>query len=553
MLKAIAYPNFDTINPIMPSYNLAKWTQAMRDVYIKTHLGASKQDAVLMITKSWDKVEAKHFMDWMKYYESGDHLKYKKAQYKYYVNDDINFFVPNPQNVPSPLKAINDVPKEIEQAKTFVPENKEEKREIVEDIRKKILGRLNSAEKILSTQQGHIFAGKDFERLLIAIYELKKQIQTMNKVSLSTQTYVDLIIRQANILKRNGFENASSFMVKFAQNTPGDFNVNLGEIPSGGSQPNAGGSLGNNTPLNLTEKPLNKEDGDGSGKAINEFMENLEGAGFTDFDKNDVSNSDDDVVIDEDVFLDQDVSPSGKDDLVVEAQEMPANKENVLPKPKLPNENKIAPEVNTGLSKDIENKDLGADGIKPNQESNTIGNHVDGLIDSAFGDISINDIISKLEQVLDIFRNREITKQLVICDLMLNRLNLSSMFPNLGETIHKNYEVGAYSLSRLEDILSKLKGASDVKNQIDLVQPDRPVSPGIEQVKKNLEQSSNAEKERKKMRQQMQDQKVMENVNKPELEVEAPAEEIGAEPVQLKQPSTKTLPPPKPAPIAPTI
>lgn len=572
MIKAIAYPNYDEITPMQPSYDLNKWTKAMRDVYVKTHLGTNRVDAISDITKSWDKVEARHFVDWMKFYESGDHLKYKKAQYKYYVNDDINFFVPNPQsNVPSPLKALNDNPlKVLEDANrpVVVPENKEEKREIIEDVRKKILGRLNSAEKILSTQQGHIFAGKDFERLLISIYELKKQIQTMNKISLSAQTCVDLIVRQANILRRSGFADASSFMVKLAQNTPGDFSMQLGEVPAGGSQPDGSGSLGNNNPSNLTQPLPIKDAPVGGDKAISEFMENLEGSGFTDFDKSDVSDSDDkkenkdEVVIDDDVFLDQDISPND-DSLVVEAQALPESDQGIskteVVKPTLKSDLKknikALDQKDPAIIEPTKSKGLSVDSLKPtDNKPNDIGDHVDSLIDNAFGDITVPDIIAKLEQVLDIFRNREITKQLVICDLMLNRLNLSSMFPNLGETIHKNYEVTAYSLSRLEDVISKLKGASDIKDAVNLVQPDRQVSPEAEQVRKNLQQSTDAEKDRKRMRQQMQDQKMLEQVNKPELEVESPGEELASEPVEVKSaPTPKPLPAQKPAPIAPAI
>src|SRR5258708_9641009 len=154
--------------------------------------------------------------------------------------------------------------------------SKEDKRKIIEDQRRKILGRLNSAEKLLSSHQGQVFAGPDFERLLIAIYELKKQIQTVNKISLSTQTVIDLIVRQANILKMQGFNNASGFLAKLAQNTPGDFSMNLGEVPAGGSQPQGGGSLGNITP-DLLQTPGGPESKEiTSDRAVATFIANFE-------------------------------------------------------------------------------------------------------------------------------------------------------------------------------------------------------------------------------------------------------------------------------------
>ncbi len=54
---------------------------------------------------------------------------------------------------------------------------------------KEIIGRLNSAEKLLSSHQGQMFAGSEFERLLSSIYELKKQVaeleayRRLNKVA----------------------------------------------------------------------------------------------------------------------------------------------------------------------------------------------------------------------------------------------------------------------------------------------------------------------------------------------------------------------------------
>ena len=178
-----AFPNFSDSQPIQPVYNLNRWMVAMKDIYIRTHLGASKSEAVDMITADWKPMEKTDFLNWMKYYESGDHKKYKKAQNAYYVNEDTNYFLPNPKMVPpSPIRTINEnissAPQEAANA-AAKQKSEEEKRQAVEDLRRKILGRLNSAEKLLSSQQGHMFAGADFERLLSAIFELKKQIQIL--------------------------------------------------------------------------------------------------------------------------------------------------------------------------------------------------------------------------------------------------------------------------------------------------------------------------------------------------------------------------------------
>src|SRR5258708_12964151 len=74
-------------------YGNKKWLGAMKGIYVKLNLGTSKNAATDQITKEWDPVEKREFLNWLKYYESGDYIKYKKAQHSYYVNDDINYFL----------------------------------------------------------------------------------------------------------------------------------------------------------------------------------------------------------------------------------------------------------------------------------------------------------------------------------------------------------------------------------------------------------------------------------------------------------------------------
>src|SRR5258708_10613148 len=178
-----AYPNYSDYMAAQQIYDINKWLAAMKGIYVKLNLGTSKNAATDQITKEWDPVEKREFLNCLKYYESGDYIKYKKAQHSYYVNDDINYFLPNPKApIPSPIRSMNDqvssIPQEAAEIATQRQNelSKEDKRKIIEDKRRKILGRLNSAEKLLSSHQGQVFAGPAFERLLIAIYELKKQI-----------------------------------------------------------------------------------------------------------------------------------------------------------------------------------------------------------------------------------------------------------------------------------------------------------------------------------------------------------------------------------------
>lgn len=555
-----AFPNFSDSIPTQQVYNLSHWMESMKDIYVRMHLGASKNDAVDSITTDWKPMEKIDFLNWMKYYESGDHKKYKQAQNaSYYVNEDTNYFIPNPKPVvPSPLRTINEqISNTAQQAANDAAkkQSEEEKRKLIEDHRRKILGRLNSAEKLLSSQQGHMFAGADFERLLTAIFELKKQIQIVNKVSTaSLQTIVDLIVRQANILQKEGFVEASNVMTKFAQQAPGDMSINLGDTPAGGSQPQGGGSLGNNTPdvmQPLPDAPESKDITENS--AIGKFIDNLEDSGITDTpdeekteDKAQVDDINE-IEIDNDVLLDQEIVPNGKDDLVVEAQAAPdadAAPAVLAPKPADLEVENVPKDVAPGITQE---------NVKQPPSVESAKTDFDAILDSAFSNLTVQDVINKLEQVNNIFRTREIPRQLAVCDLMLSRLGLAQYFPQLGESINKSLDSGQYALVRIDEILSKLRGSVKTPG-LDLEGNGQKTPPGAEAVKTNLEQIDQKEKQRKEVKKQIQDQTDMEKATKPEGVVENPQGELAAQPIEVESPapSPAAPAPPRPAP-APTV
>src|SRR5271166_717720 len=151
----VAYPNYSDIIP-QPSYNLSKWMDALKGIYVKSHLGTQRSQAIEQTIGEWSPTERTDFMNWMKYYESGDQLKYKTAQqHTYYVDDNIpNYFIPNPKApIPSPLKAINEQVNAAIGPELPKVDPQEEKRRVVELQRSKILARLNAAEKLLSSHQ----------------------------------------------------------------------------------------------------------------------------------------------------------------------------------------------------------------------------------------------------------------------------------------------------------------------------------------------------------------------------------------------------------------
>lgn len=187
-----AYPNFapDSLYT-KPVYSLNHWLEAMRELYTKIHFGNSYKEAFGSITDNWDPVERRDFEAWLEYYQSGNQNRYKKANF--YVNDNIpGYFVPNsPNQVPSPIPDLSE-PVAAAQQDLREKLDKEQKRKLIEDQRKRIIGRLNAAIKHLTAYEGHLLAGSEFSSLLTSMYELLKQIQTVNKISLSNQLHYDL-------------------------------------------------------------------------------------------------------------------------------------------------------------------------------------------------------------------------------------------------------------------------------------------------------------------------------------------------------------------------
>lgn len=508
-----AYPNFSAegLNA-KPSYNLSKWIMAMREIYANLHVGKTFKDAFAIITHNWDIVEKKDFSVWLEYYQGNNHHKYTKVA-NFYVNDIPGYLLPNPKNVPSPIvpAQLND-PTDIVKNDFQEKLEQKEKRLKIENQRKKIIGRLHAAIKHLTSYEGQMLTGDEYDRLLTSMYELLRQFQTVNKVSLSNQLYCDLIIRQANKLNKVGYNKSASFLLKFAQNTPGKFDFPQGPLPIASQNSNGvAGSLSNDTPplSALAPSPVKSEEKD-ENNPLHELLENLETAGLTDSnlneDEEDEADEKDDLIFDLDIDLDVDLD----DDLMVNAQVAPSNN--------LPKAAPISPKPLEDLS------DVSLDAENAEDErihaDTRVEKNIDAILDNALSNITIEDIINKIEDVNSIFQNRTIARELSIIDLMLSTLGLSSYFNNLSEIIQKNHEASNYSISRLSDILTKLRGAA-VNTQIDL-NKEQEISPNMQQVQRNLQSQKDKEEARREMRKKIEEEEINSELTPPSNTLENP-------------------------------
>jgi len=471
-----AYPNYSYKEP-EKQYDLNKWVLTMQKAQSMVNQGMDKYSSIDQVTKGWGTKELNDFLNWMKYYESGDFVKYKFASlYDSPTNPGYYLHIKNNNE----FKPDFNKAESAEETEDSESESEEEKQNQVNKVREKVLSRLKSIDKVIDSEYGKELLGSGYDEFVELVYSLMKKFRKLKKASKSMTTYNDLIIREANICLKNKKQEHYEFLLKVAQTAAPTPAQNIPPTEPTGSPsllPSQGPGMvppPNSTPDLATPK----------GKGIKDFVNKLKG---------DLSSMEEDHQKAEDTIL------------VTEAQVIPINQ--------------------------------AKDGLKK-PEPPTVKNNYDAAIDNLFANVKIEDVVQKLESLSHIFKEREIPRQLAIVDMMLSALNLSPMFPGLSESHNKALESNNYILTRVDDILSKLRGATKTP-LIDLENKDKQVNdPRAKQIKENLQQEEALDNKKKEMRKQLENEALKET---PEIEItEEPAPQV----VQEK-------PAPAPAPIPP--
>ena len=560
----IAYPNYDQYMHIPGQHNLKRWLETIRNIYVSEKSGLDRANAVRQATTGWNLMETYDFLNWMKFYQEGAHLKYKTAQL-WYENGQPGYFL---QIKPDPTKpeesvvdhhAIRDTQEDIER--------QEDRKRIIEKQRQKIIGRLDSAEKLLRSPEGQMFAGPELENLMEAIYSLKKRVQLVNKLSTSTRLYEDMIVREGNVLRRKGFIKAAEVLYSVAQanNPPPPGIGKPGPIealpqpvppddPSGAGHPGLPGTLPSlgpgmpqapKSPPSTSEtqpvdlKPVPVPDGtiaqgppspmpESVPKGIAEFLDQTETGGKTTPEE---LGAEDNLEVQDTLEVEDDQL------MVTEAQMAPPGPvAEDVPMTTAPRSLKpsVSPPVAEKLLEVTEDtppaNEAGVEQAAPAAKD------FDRIIDSALANVTVNDVVAKLEDIAKIFKTREIPRQLAMVDMMLDSLNLASMFPTLSEAINKSLESNNYVSTRLDDIIARLRGAM-VSKEVDLKGGSN--APRAGSVAKNLQDQADKDEARKKMRKD-QETAELEGGAKPSPQVEI-GEDLGAQP-----PAAPAPPPPRP-------
>lgn len=526
--ECFAYPQKFNIPRFAPSYDVNKWISAAREIAKLTQLNSldgiqmTYDQAFDKVTYAWNKNEAVNFRNWLKFYTEGSFNKYPKLANMNPVKT-AQFFSPNGVYVPQA-----ELPQPEQRAAKPDPS---EIKVRIEGIRSKIISRLSSAEKMLTSIDGQEFAGDDQEIMLKLLQDLKRKIQTVNRKNVYSSIFKDLIIRAGNYMKDiHDSEKGKVFFYKIAQ------------IPG----------------IDSLEQPLDEPSNYKSEtKQVFKELRELLKDGVYDKDDEGSVDLEKQNELEKQKPLNVNIAPPGPSTLPAQVKNPPVVP-GVLPDGSVPMPpptpatasidydivvlaqeaigkdvpivtDKISPQEGV-LKQKGENLDRFKENpvINDKSKNNLVVNeediqkepeeslddvvledNTDDVIENALQNITIHDAISRLEILVGLYKKREVPRQLSILDIMMDQLGLSSYFPDLGEAMAKALESSQYISTRLENVLNKLKGSVESPDADDWISNQPKVSPETAVIQKKLEQEAEKDKELRELRKQRSNEKII--------------------------------------------
>jgi hypothetical protein len=83
----------------------------------------------------------------------------------------------------------------------------------------------------------------------------------------------------------------------------------------------------------------------------------------------------------------------------------------------------------------------------------------EGEYDNFFGDVNLDDAASKLDEVAGMLSDRRIIRLLAEFDIMLDKIGIAAMFPELAEAQSKLIDGYSYALTRVTKMMGQLANA----------------------------------------------------------------------------------------------
>jgi len=350
-MKKIAYPmseNYFFKNPFF-GYNLQTWASCVHKIYESFHKeGLSYDDAVEKYSSNIfkDKEEKDNFLNWLKYYNHGEHLKYnvKTASYQFPVSATGDAYTATSSYIGT------DYALDYEAQKNDAREQGEKKLNY-KNWKKKFNSALRRVDKILKESEDYVDVDK-YEEISQILNKLDVQV---GKIRLQS-TASDVSYRAAGQLKKLGFDDGASILYKYSQEAA--------------------------PPLVPAE---------------------------------------------------------------VEPPAVPAQTE----EPGVPSAGEMArkqqEKENTEKGKELLGEISPIPGPKANEYEDIIKD-----------DIDVDDASKKLEQIAGTLSDRRVIRYLAEFDIMLDKIGIASMFPELAEAQSKLIESYSYALTRVTKMLGML-------------------------------------------------------------------------------------------------
>ena len=442
-----AYPNYGSDNDPIKKYDMMKWKTALNDITIRAKLYGNKKDAIDYITRNWsDMDEKRDFGNWAKDKENGVGNLYRIALFEEKVGLEL-------QHIPGFMSKKPVIDESVKQEKTRD-----------EIIKQKVLGRIHSVKKMLSTKDGPHLLGNNYSKIMKSILDLEGDILGVRTASMIQ----DIILRTGGYLEQEGCDKTVvKALYKMAQ-MPSLDDIPVGDDMSG--MPSAPGEGGDK------EEPSG--DSEEGVKAIDEFVRRVRGYGTEEMVPENIKDKFDGIKEKLEDNLDSKASWynietkevkalenltgdifkvasllifANRDKLNKIAQEATPAIENMAPAPPP----SPAPPLLDNTPKEPKDT-LDEAPAPPIDSENLLENKSKEDIDTLFAGIKVSDVVKRLEALSRVFQNREIARQLSIIDLMLDSLGISGFFPSLAEATKSALESNQYCQSRVEEVLSRL-------------------------------------------------------------------------------------------------
>jgi hypothetical protein len=141
------------------------------------------------------------------------------------------------------------------------------------------------------------------------------------------------------------------------------------------------------------------------------------------------------------------------------------------------------------------------------KEETPADDNTDDLIEAALRNVTVDDVIRRLEMLVSVYNQREISRQLAILDIMMDRIGLASFFPGLGEAMSKALDSNQYIGTRLGDVLAQLKGSIKSSGTEEWMNASKNSDPKTADIRRKLEAQKDEEDQKKLQRKQKESNK----------------------------------------------